>query len=458
MDERGFPGKDFINRRVDFQFAGVRLKLDLSLGLFSSAGVDSGTMLLLRSVARECPPDGPGRVLDAGCGTGALGLALAGRWGDAQVRMVDRDALAAAFAGHNARLNGLANVSVRHSLMLDDPPDGGFDLILSNFPAKAGDPVLADYLGRSTALLAPGGRGAIVIVHTLAERCGELIEAGGARVIHRDASRGHAVFHYAREGRGAGIRGGSDPEGDPPECYIRREGEFEAGGIRYRARTVWNMGDFDRLSWRLELMGELMGKLGGLGGSMVFWGPGQGHLPMLCLARGRRGPARVLLAGRDRLELLISRSNLRAPGPDVPVEIHGLADAGLLGDGDPGGWDCFVSDLSPVPRSEWAGPLREAAARLVCPGGIWAVLGRSADLAVLTRSLKGWTGVKDERRRGWRALVLRRNEGGRQRSVEEGRKGLHGSGWAGGPRGSRVSLARALCRAPRGGYGASRRA
>ena len=412
MDERGFPGKDFINRRVDFQFAGVRLKLDLSLGLFSSAGVDSGTMLLLKSVARECPPDGPGRVLDAGCGTGALGLALAGRWGDARVRMVDRDALAAAFAGHNARLNGLANVSVRHSLMLDDPPDGGFDLILSNFPAKAGDPVLADYLGRSTALLAPGGRGAIVIVHTLAERCGELIEAGGAKVIHRDASKGHAVFHYAREGRGAGIRGGGDPEGAPPECYIRREGEFEAGGIRYRARTVWNMGDFDRLSWRLELMGELLGKLGGLGRNMVFWGPGQGHLPMLCLARGRRGPARVLLAGRDRLELLISRSNLKAPGPDVPVEIHGLADAGLLGDGDPGGWDCFVSDLSPVPRSEWAGPLRGAAARLVCPGGIWAVLGRSADLAVLTRSLKGWTGVTDERRRGWRALVLRRNEGG----------------------------------------------
>ena len=437
MGKMSFPSGDFINRRVDFQFAGVRLKADLSLGLFSSAGVDSGSLLLLKSIARECALDNLKKVLDAGCGTGVLGLALAGRCRDARVMMEDRDALATAFAAHNAGLNGLENVQVRHSLMLDDSPEGGFDLILCNFPAKAGDAVLADYLRRSTGLLKEGGRGAVVIVHTLAERCGELIGACGARVIHRDASKGHAVFHYAggRPGAVGGLgdvqRPGGDEECGPRECYIRREGEFGVKGVRYRARTVWNMGDFDTLSWRLELMGGLLGRLrgpvqAGRGGSMLFWGPGQGHLPMLCCARRGAAPRRVVLAGRDRLELLISRSNLKALRPDMPVEIHGLADAGLLGGdkvwtdwgsapggvedgGQAGGCGLFVSDLSPVPRSDWAGPLRAAAARLVCPGGIWAVLGRSADLAVLTRLTKGWTAVMDERRRGWRALVLRRS-------------------------------------------------
>ena len=465
MGKMSFPSGDFINRRVDFQFSGVRLKLDLSLGLFSSAGVDAGSLLLLKSIARECALDDLKKVLDAGCGTGVLGLALAGRCPDARVMMEDRDALAAAFAAHNARLNGLENVQVRHSLMLDDSPDGGFDLILCNFPAKAGDPVLADYLRRSTGLLQEGGRGAVVIVHTLAERCGELIGACGARVIHRDASKGHAVFHYAggRPGAdGGGLGGEERPGGDgkcgPRECYIRREGKFGVKGIRYRARTVWNMGDFDMLSWRLELMGGLLRGMGGSGVPrgpresgvsgrpgpagrgeiMLFWGPGQGHLPMLCCAHRGAEPKRVVLAGRDRLELLISRSNLKALRPDMPIEIHGLADAGLLGGdevwmdwgrtlgggGQPGGCGLFVSDLSPVPRSDWAGPLRAAAARLVYPGGIWAILGRSADLAVLARLTKGWTALMDERRRGWRALVLLRNDGGLQGAVEESRKGL----------------------------------
>ena len=63
-------------KTVPLKFSGVDLKLKTSHALFSSHHVDEGTMLLLKTLAqRGCVPT-VGRVLDAGCGTGPLGLAL----------------------------------------------------------------------------------------------------------------------------------------------------------------------------------------------------------------------------------------------------------------------------------------------------------------------------------------------------------------------------------------------
>ncbi|MEN6477502.1 MAG: methyltransferase, partial [Rectinema sp.] len=84
----------YVNKTVEFAFMGARLRLELSHALFSSFDVDSGTRLLLKAVARDPVLAGARRVLDAGCGTGVIGLAVAKAFPDTEVTLRDRDMLA----------------------------------------------------------------------------------------------------------------------------------------------------------------------------------------------------------------------------------------------------------------------------------------------------------------------------------------------------------------------------
>ncbi len=395
---------DLVNRQTSCRFSGKDIRLDLSLGLFSSAGVDTGSILLLKTIAKKINLDTLSTALDVGCGVGTLGLALAKRCPEAQVTLVDRDELAVSFTRHNAAINKLKNANAASRLMLEGPHDCLYNLILTNFPAKAGDPVLSDYLSRSLPLLASGGTAAIVIVYTLAERCRKLIIESGAEIIHEDASKQHTVFHYRPSNTAV-----SENDRSFLTPYIRHSDEFKIKRTRYKLDTVWNIGDFDTLSWRLKLMGELINREPRYG-IMVFWAPGQGHLPLaVCRQKGAR-PQRVILTGRDRLELLISAHNLNAAGIDIPVELKPLADPGYFGGfGENESANLLLTDINPVPRSDWTGSLRDAASAVLKSEGIWAILGRSADVAALTKVTKGWTPLSDKRNRGWRAVIYRKN-------------------------------------------------
>ena len=393
-----------VNRQTTCRFSGNEIRLNLSLGLFSSAGVDTGSMLLLKTIAKKIKLDSLTSALDVGCGVGTLGLALARRCPEAQVSMVDRDELAVSFTRRNAALNKLKNVNADSRLMLEGPHEGLYDLILTNFPAKAGDPVLFDYLSRSLPLLASGGTAAIVIVYTLAERCRDLIIESGGEIVHEDASKQHTVFHYRPSDTAV-----PGKDRDLLTSYIRHSAEFKIKRTRYKLDTVWNVNDFDTLSWRLKLMGELINREPQYG-LLVFWAPGQGHLPLaVCRQKGAR-PRRVILTGRDRLELLISAHNLNAAGINIPVELKPLADPGCPGGfGENESANLLLTDINPVPRSDWTGPLRNAASAVLKTEGIWAILGRSADVTALTKVTKGWTPLADKRNRGWRAIIYRKN-------------------------------------------------
>ncbi len=269
--KKSFPTNDFVNRRTNFRFAGCSISLDLSLGLFSSAGVDTGSMLLLKSLAKELKLDDLKSILDVGCGTGTLGLAMATRCPDALVTMVDRDTLAVDFTRHNAKINNLDNIQAHTRLMTEGPHKGLYDLVMSNFPAKAGDGVLEDYLSRSMALVEPDGRAVMVIVQTLADRCRELIEELGGEISLEDASKQHTVLHYRQ------LKNKSEAKDLSLDPYIRHRGEFKIKRTRYELDTVWNISDFDNVSWRIKLMGEML-DAEAIKGSMLFWSPGQGHL------------------------------------------------------------------------------------------------------------------------------------------------------------------------------------
>ena len=90
-------------------------------------------------------------ILDLGCGTGVLGLALAKHYA-AELTARDRDALALAVTAHNAASNGLAcrTAGGVDTANLDGTREGGpFQLVVSNLPAKAGEPVLAHMIAEA---------------------------------------------------------------------------------------------------------------------------------------------------------------------------------------------------------------------------------------------------------------------------------------------------------------------
>ncbi len=98
---------DLVNRQTSCRFSGVEIQFNLSLGLFSSAGIDAGSMLLLKTIGKKIDLDSLSTILDVGCGVGTLGLALAKRCPKAEIQMVDRDELAVSFSRQNAELNAV---------------------------------------------------------------------------------------------------------------------------------------------------------------------------------------------------------------------------------------------------------------------------------------------------------------------------------------------------------------
>jgi len=150
------------------------LRLTSAWGLFSAKGVDEGTALLLNELALLPPAS---RVLDFGCGYGALGLALAALWPEAEVVLIDKDLLAVEACASNIDDNGLSNARAVLSPGFRDAPDGPYDLIVANLPAQAGNEALDEILLDSWQRLTPGGSLVVVTVKGLRRYIRRRLEA-----------------------------------------------------------------------------------------------------------------------------------------------------------------------------------------------------------------------------------------------------------------------------------------
>ncbi len=139
-------------------------------GVFSADDLDPGSRLLLDNLDRI---GNAGRVLDAGCGLGVLGLAALRRYPTARAVLADADARAVAAARRSAAALG---VERRCEILwwdatVDPPPAAGCDLVVCNPPFHRG--VRID-LGTARAVLdaaarslAPGGLALVVALRTL---------------------------------------------------------------------------------------------------------------------------------------------------------------------------------------------------------------------------------------------------------------------------------------------------
>ena len=179
-------------------------------------------------LAASLLPAGGDRVVDLGCGAGAVSLCLLARCPDLRVTGIERDPAMADLARRNAALNGAAG---HFTVLTADiaepgtgPGDGVCDIVAMNppyLPAGRADPPpdpgraaahvedgagLAAWIDAGLRLLARGGL--LAVVHR-ADRLGELLALlegrAGAMVVHplwpkagRPAKR---VLVHARKGR-----------------------------------------------------------------------------------------------------------------------------------------------------------------------------------------------------------------------------------------------------------------
>ncbi|HTP54128.1 MAG TPA: methyltransferase [Thermoplasmata archaeon] len=148
------PRSRSARRELRFLYRGELLAFTVDAGVFASHGLDPGTSLLIEHLAVE---DGA-RILDLGCGWGAVGVAAAKSSPHGTVILTDVNRRAARLAAENLGRNGIRNAEVRVGRLFDPVAGERFDLIATNPPFRAGRETVLEMLQAVPERLAPGGR------------------------------------------------------------------------------------------------------------------------------------------------------------------------------------------------------------------------------------------------------------------------------------------------------------
>jgi 16S rRNA G1207 methylase RsmC len=152
------PSVPFRREPVTFSAWGHTLSVDSGSGVFARGRLDAGTAVLFRETE---PPEG-GRILDLGCGYGAIGLAVARAVPEATVTGVDVNERAVLLANDNAASLGVAE-RFRAMTPASVPADATYDEIWSNPPIRIGKAALHELLLTWLYRLVPGGRAVMVV-------------------------------------------------------------------------------------------------------------------------------------------------------------------------------------------------------------------------------------------------------------------------------------------------------
>jgi len=128
-------------------------------GVFSKNEVDFGSRLLIETLK---VPEVAGPVLDVGCGYGVIGITLAHAWSDRRVTLIDVNERAVDLARENCLLNHV-DAHVLQSNIYDNLAEGGYALIVTNPPVRAGKKVVFDIFTGAKQRLLKGGELWVVI-------------------------------------------------------------------------------------------------------------------------------------------------------------------------------------------------------------------------------------------------------------------------------------------------------
>jgi 16S rRNA (guanine1207-N2)-methyltransferase len=172
---------------------GFELRLQTQAGVFAHRGLDGGTKLLIEAM-RVSPT---ARVLDLGCGYGAIGIVAAKLATRGHVTLVDSDIRATRLAQRNLELNGVENAEVVLGDGIRDlPPKSRFDVVVSNPPTHSGREVLDEMVAGAYKVLRPRGQLYLVINRLLSLRREVEAVFGNAEAVER--SKGFVVLRAVK--------------------------------------------------------------------------------------------------------------------------------------------------------------------------------------------------------------------------------------------------------------------
>ena len=190
------PTSEHEERSFRAVFAGRVLAFDPDAGVFSKQPVDPGSELLCRSL----PQDLSGRVLDMGCGWGAMTIMTLAKCPDVKMTMADVNERALALAVGNVAKNRMQAEAVLSDGF--ENIEGEFDAVITNPPIRAGKAVIYKMFEDAKAHLVSGGRLYLVIrkqqgAPSALKFLKELYAK--AEVIERDG--GYWIIECVKEGR-----------------------------------------------------------------------------------------------------------------------------------------------------------------------------------------------------------------------------------------------------------------
>ena len=151
------PTSEHEERSFRAVFAGRVLAFDTDAGVFSKQHVDPGSELLCKSL----PDTVSGRVLDMGCGWGAMTVMTLARFPKAELTMADVNERALALAVSNVEKNHMQATAVLSDGF--EKVEGEFDVVITNPPIRAGKAVIYKMFEDAKAHLVPGGALYLVI-------------------------------------------------------------------------------------------------------------------------------------------------------------------------------------------------------------------------------------------------------------------------------------------------------
>ena len=151
------PTSEHEERSFRAVFAGRVLAFDTDAGVFSKQHVDPGSELLCKAL----PDTLSGRVLDMGCGWGAMTIMTLARFPKAQVTMADVNERALALAVSNVAKNRMEAAAILSDGF--EKVEGEFDAVITNPPIRAGKAVIYKMFEDAKEHLVSGGALYLVI-------------------------------------------------------------------------------------------------------------------------------------------------------------------------------------------------------------------------------------------------------------------------------------------------------
>ena len=184
-------------RTIEVDLFGHSVTVETANGVFAGDGLDKGTAVLLREVP---PPQGSPRILDLGCGWGAIALGLALATPAARIDAVDVNERALALCRDNADRLGVG--SRIRTLSPDQVAENAtYDQIWSNPPIRIGKTALHELLQTWLARLDPEGVAYLVVGKNLgADTLAGWLTSQGFDCVRLASAKGFRVLEVRPRG------------------------------------------------------------------------------------------------------------------------------------------------------------------------------------------------------------------------------------------------------------------